>query len=134
MRYKVQLALGTNLGDKEKNLLHAKQFLKQKIGRIIEETPYKETKPWGYDSKNDYLNMIVIVETTLSPIKLLYELKNIEKQMGRNNNITENLYQDRIIDIDILFYEDLIFTSKTLKIPHSKIAERNFFNFFWYKS
>lgn len=136
MKYKVQLALGTNLGDKEKNLFDAKQLLKQKIGNIVEETSHKKTKPWGYESKNEYLNMIVIIETILSPIKLLHKIKEIEIQMGRQQNINNNnnTYQDRIIDVDILYYKGMNFRSKKLNIPHSKIAERIFFNFFWYKS
>ncbi len=133
MIFEAQLALGTNLGNKEQNLIEVIKHLEKNVGKIIGQTKFKETAPWGYNSKNNYLNMIVKIETAKNPINLLKEIKNIERLMGRNQKIDENTYEDRVIDIDILYYGNLKFISEKLQIPHQKISERNFFNFFWYK-
>ena len=95
------LSLGTNLGEKEHNLENAIIKLKASAGTLIRRSTAKEYPSWGYESENDFLNMALLLRTELDPMDLLKTIKDIEREMGRFN--TTNTYQDRIIDIDILF-------------------------------
>ena len=121
----VYLALGTNLEDKNVNLLTAITNIAERIGVLSAISSVYESEPWGFDSKNSFLNMVVKVETTLSPIELLYTSQAIEKAMGREQK-TETTYQDRVIDIDIILYDDLVYESEELRIPHPHCRQRPF--------
>ena len=122
----VYLGLGSNLGNKEANLNNAISLLSTKVGRILRQSSFYVSKAWGYVSENDFLNAVVLIETDLSPSDLLHETKNIEKHIGRKEKTVGNGYSDRIIDIDILFYNDEIINHRNLKIPHPLIIERDF--------
>ena len=114
----VYLALGTNQGNLTENLKKCLNNFK-----ILKKSTPIKTKPFEMNSKNDFLNQVIQIETELSPQKLLEKLKNIETQMGRTN---KNDYSDRIIDIDIISYDDLIFQDDNLIIPHPKMHQRKF--------
>lgn len=120
----VVISLGTNLGDKLKNLKNALSNI-ESFGRIYNKSRIFSSDPWGYDSENEFLNMGLVIKTSLEPMQLLKKLKNIEKQMGRGPKMGQS-YQDRIIDLDILIYSGIIIDNEELSIPHPKIKERKF--------
>lgn len=122
----VILLLGTNLNNKKKNLEDAKMQIILQIGEFVKESEITETEPADFESENLFLNQLLTVKTTLSPIQLLDKIKVIEKQMGRKYLPTDQNYQDRIIDIDIIFYNDLTYKSSRLIIPHEQIKTRDF--------
>ena len=121
----VYLGLGTNLGEKERNLNDAIISLSQEVGFVIRSSTFYTSKPWGFESDNDFLNAVVLVDTALTPFDVLSKTQEIEKSLGRTAK-TINSYSDRLIDIDILLYDNLIIDQPTLKIPHPLIAERDF--------
>lgn len=126
LRHIVYLSLGTNLGDKERNLNRACSMLGQSVGKITKRSSIIETEPWGYDSPNSYLNMCVKIETLLEPLQLLDATQEIERRMGRTEKTVNKQYHDRIIDIDILYYDDLQINAERLTIPHPLIETRDF--------
>lgn len=120
------LGLGTNLGNKDENLNGAVEYIRERVGRINSLSAFYVTEPWGFKSENSFLNAVCSVATDISPIELLYITKEIEKEMGRNKKSVDKIYCDRIIDIDILLYDDLIMQSEELTIPHPIMTERDF--------
>ncbi len=118
------ISLGTNLGDKLQNLKNALRNI-EVFGQILNNSRIFRSDPWGYDSENEFLNMGLVIKTSLEPTLLLKKLKSIEKQMGRGPKMIES-YQDRIIDLDILIYSGFKIDSEELSIPHPKIKERKF--------
>ncbi|MCD8264872.1 MAG: 2-amino-4-hydroxy-6-hydroxymethyldihydropteridine diphosphokinase [Tannerellaceae bacterium] len=123
---KVYLSLGTNLGDKEYNLCEAIKQIQDQIGEIFSLSDFYATEPWGFSSENTFLNAAVGVITHLSPSALLEETSLIEKNMRRANKSVKGTYKDRIIDIDILLYDNLIIEDTSLIIPHPYMTQRNF--------
>ena len=121
----VYLGLGTNLGDKERNLNEAILKILQEVGKIICQSGFYESKPWGFQSENEFLNAVVSVETNLSALELLAKTQEIERELGRTAK-SSNGYADRVIDIDILLYDNEIIDLPELKIPHPLITERDF--------
>jgi len=113
------------LGEKERNLNDAIISLSQEVGFVIRSSTFYASKPWGFESDNDFLNAVVLVDTALTPFDVLSKTQEIEKSLGRTAK-TINSYSDRLIDIDILLYDNLIIDQPTLKIPHPLIAERDF--------
>ena len=126
MVHTVYLSLGTNLGDKEQNLVSAITEIERRIGPIRTQSAFLATEPWGFESENSFLNAAVRVETDLAPLALLDETQQIERDMGRTQKSVEGKYHDRIIDIDILLYDDLYIQTKRLTIPHPLMYERDF--------
>lgn len=120
----VVISLGTNLGDKLKNLKNALRNI-EGFGRILNKSRIFCSDPWGYDTENKFLNMGLVIKTYLEPMQLLKKLKSIEKQMGRRPKMGQS-YQDRIIDLDILIYSGIIIDNEELSVPHPKIKERKF--------
>ena len=120
----VVISLGTNLGDRLKNLKNALSII-EGFGRILNKSRIFCSDPWGYDSENEFLNMGLVIKTSLEPMQLLKKLKSIEKQMGRGPKMVQS-YQDRIIDLDILIYSGYTIDNEELSIPHPKIKERKF--------
>lgn len=121
----VILSLGTNLGNKQENLQIAIQHIAKKVGKVIAQSSVIETESWGFVSENTFLNMVIKVETSLSPFEVLKKTQKIEKLMGRTEK-THGAYQDRIIDIDIILYEDIILDTPELKLPHPLFLQRDF--------
>ena len=120
--HRVYLALGANMGDRQSKLLQALQLIRARTS-IEKVSACYETKPAGYLEQPDFLNTTCLVTTELSPQELLFFLKQIERQMGRQTNFRN---APRPIDIDILFYDDLILESSDLTIPHPRMSERAF--------
>jgi len=121
---KIFISLGTNEGDRLQNLQDAIGVLYNTIGSIEAISSVYETSSWGFES-NDFLNCCVELTTSLSPEKLLEEFKNIEQSFGRKEKIGD-AYQARVLDIDILFYENKVLNTANLTIPHIAISDRNF--------
>ena len=119
---KVFLALGSNIGDREKNINEALRLLKEKIKDLKVGNIYI-SKAVGYENQPDFYNTVVSGYTNLSPEELFYFVKGIEKQIGR---IYRFHWGPREIDIDILFYGNQIIKRDFLEIPHPRLHERDF--------
>lgn len=126
MMHTVYLSLGTNLGDKEHNLLKAIRMIGEKVGTVVRQSSFLATEPWGFDSENGFLNCAICINTTHSPLDVLHLTQDIERQMGRQSKSVNGKYHDRIIDIDILLYDDLEMKTPLLTIPHPLMHERDF--------
>jgi len=125
----VYLSLGSNLGNREKHLEKARVAIQQEIGEIIRQSSISESEAVGFEG-NPFLNQVIKVETTLSPEILLQKTEEIEKKIGRTQKTgiknQKPIYSNRMIDIDILLYDDLQIDTETLKIPHPRMFEREF--------
>lgn len=117
------LLTGGNLGNRFNNLNTAKICVEEICGKIISSSSVYETAAWGIKEQPDFYNQAIILETTSSPSELLKNIHVIEKKMGR---IREIKYGPRIIDIDILFYNNDVIDTKSLKVPHPFLHERRF--------
>lgn len=120
------LAYGSNIGEKEENILTAYKMTEERVGRIKKRSAMMRSEPWGFQSDNAFVNSVVCVETSLTPHQLLRATQRIEKEMGRTVKSTNGVYHDRIIDIDILLYDDLKINEPDLTVPHPLMHEREF--------
>lgn len=120
----VVLALGSNIGDKVQNIEAAYTLIANEIGIITKKSSFLKNPSVGFESQNEFVNTCIKVETKLSCNDVLKSLQSIEKRMGRVK--TTHNYEDRIIDIDIIFFGDLIINQPNLKIPHPRYHERSF--------
>lgn len=120
------LSLGTNLGDRQSNLETARTLIGQRIGTVQAASGIMETEPWGFDSPNSFLNMALAVNTDMSPMEALKATQAIEKEMGRRSKSRNSRYSDRIIDIDLIMYDDQVTDLPMLKIPHPLMHRRRF--------
>lgn len=121
----VYLILGSNLNDRSASLQEAGKEISSVIGKITHESSVYESEPWGFQSENCFLNQVIRIETIYDPIRVLNEILGIEIKLGRKRNLNGN-YTSRIIDIDILFFNDEIISEDNLIIPHPKIPDRMF--------
>jgi len=119
----VYIGIGSNLGKREENCERAIRFLINNGITIIKKSSLINTEPWGFEDQPAFVNMAVSAETDLTPDKLLTLIKEIEVNMGRTATVR---WGPRIIDLDILFYDDLVSASPDLSIPHPQIEERDF--------
>ena len=120
---KVYLSIGSNKGNRSVLINKAIDEIEKKVGIIISRSSIYQSRSWGFDS-NDFYNLCLLIDTDITPKSLLINLKKIEKSMGRED--IDGSYSDRFIDIDILFYDNIITDSEDLKIPHPKIEIRKF--------
>ena len=120
---KVYLSIGSNKGNRSVLINKAIDEIEKKVGIIISRSSIYQSKSWGFDS-NDFYNLCLLIDTDIMPKSLLINLKKIEKSMGRED--VDGSYSDRLIDIDILFYDNITTDSEDLKIPHPKIEIRKF--------
>jgi 2-amino-4-hydroxy-6-hydroxymethyldihydropteridine diphosphokinase len=127
------LGLGSNVGDRKKMLTNAIILIGEIIGEVKAISNIYETSPEGFDSPNDFFNAAIAVETDLPPLEILARTQAIEREMGRTHSNAApstthraSTYEDRCIDIDILFYNNLIHTCETLQIPHPLAHTRSF--------
>ena len=120
---KVWIALGSNMGEGRKNLDLAIKMMNERGVSVKKVSTYIETEPYGYTEQDNFVNAVCIAKTKLSPRELLETLLKIELEMGRVRIIK---WGPRIIDLDILFYEDLIIDEEDLKVPHIEIQKRSF--------
>ena len=116
------LGLGTNLGDRWKNLKEAIKAISLKMN-VLQRSSVYETKAWGYTNQPDFLNLVIEVNTDLTPLQLLNFVKRTETELGRVENFR---YGPRLIDIDILFYGTVIRNTARVQIPHPRLHERAF--------
>lgn len=123
MHKQVYIALGGNIGDTERYFTLAKEQLEKYGIKILASSTSIKTKAYGYEQQADFLNAVLLVETLLEPLQLLIVLKGIEKQLGR---VTTVRWGERCIDLDIIFYEDLVYNSPVLTIPHPDLQNREF--------
>jgi 2-amino-4-hydroxy-6-hydroxymethyldihydropteridine diphosphokinase len=119
------LGLGTNLGDKEREIKTAVELLAERAGEVLALSRLFKNPPWGFESDNEFVNAVTAIETTLPPLELLNITQQIERDMGRALK-TSGPYCDRIIDVDILLYDDIILLTSRLTIPHPLMHERRF--------
>lgn len=126
------LSIGTNIGDRERNIENAIVALGE-IGKVTSVSPIYTSEPWGFESENGFYNIALILESELSPLDLLRETQRIEKKLGRTAKTTTE-YADRVIDIDIIDYDNQIIeyrvqstdNSSLLTLPHPLMHLRNF--------
>lgn len=123
MYKRIFLLLGTNLGDRSGNLTRAKQKIIDKAGKILTFSSLYSTAAWGNVTQPDFYNQIVEIETILEPHPLLETLLEIEKDMGR---VRAEKWGPRVIDIDILFFDQHVIGSPSLTVPHPGIPDRKF--------
>jgi len=119
----VYIGIGSNIGDRRANCVHAVKLMNESGIMVTKESSLYETKPWGLKEQPMFINMAVIAETDLTPERLLTVLKCIEKKMGRQKTAC---WGPRCIDLDILFYEDSIITERDICIPHPLLHQRDF--------
>ncbi|MDR2125271.1 MAG: 2-amino-4-hydroxy-6-hydroxymethyldihydropteridine diphosphokinase [Prevotellaceae bacterium] len=119
------LLLGSDTGDREKHINDACNFVKNETGNITAESSMYISEAWGFDSDLMFFNKVIAVETELNVFEILNITQKIELKLGRTHK-TAGKYQSRIIDIDILFYDDKIIKTSHLEIPHPQIPNRRF--------
>ena len=122
-QHTVFLGTGSNIGDRNHNLWLARREIELRVGAIAAASGIYQTAPWGMRDQPDYLNQALKIRTFLDPESVLDRIQAIEKWMGRTKEVK---WGARVIDIDILFYDDLVLTSRRLSIPHPHIADRRF--------
>ncbi len=120
---RVYLATGSNIGDKSAHLAKALELIEGYVGDIVQVSGVYRTAAWGIEDQPEFLNQAMAVNSNLEPETLLLAAMDIERQMGRERRIR---WGERLIDIDILFYGNLVSQSQRLTIPHPFIQERNF--------
>lgn len=123
MKKRVFLLLGTNLGDRAVNLGQATEAIDREVGKIAKASSVFETSAWGKTDQPAFLNQAVEITTQFDVEDLLTRLLSIEERLGRRRN---EHWGERIIDIDILFFGDEIYTSPRLLIPHPQLGNRRF--------
>lgn len=119
------LLLGANLQDRRNNLMQACILLEKEAGKISRVSNVYETEPWGFGSDQWFFNIAVELQTELNPKNLLTKILQTEKMMGRKRTKTTT-YENRVIDIDILLYENRIIKNESLEIPHPQMHLRKF--------
>lgn len=123
----VYIGLGSNLGDGPKNLDKAVALLQKEAGHVLYTSAYIESEPWGFESEHRFTNAVTVISTTLQPMELLDLTQQIERRMGRTRKRRRGEgYSDRVIDLDLLVYDDLKLETERLVLPHPHIAERDF--------
>jgi 2-amino-4-hydroxy-6-hydroxymethyldihydropteridine diphosphokinase len=123
---KLYLGLGSNLGNREQHLMDAARKIEERIGSIVSLSSFYTTEPWGFASDNHFLNAALCVETSYSPEEVLRLTQAIERELGRTHKSVDGAYQDRVIDIDLLLYGDLVLNTPLLHLPHPLMCERTF--------
>lgn len=123
MSHKAYLLTGGNLGDRVSNLSRARELIGLHAGRVEAVSSLYETAAWGKEDQPPFLNQALVIDTELSPRRLLRRLLKLEKQMGR---IREEKYGPRLIDIDILLYDQEVHQYPLLTLPHPALPQRRF--------
>ena len=132
--HSLYIGLGSNLGDRHALLRQAIELLAGRVGVVRRQSSFIETEPWGFASEHPFLNAVICLETELTPARCLIETQTIERELGRLQKSTDGHYHDRPIDIDILLYDDLRFSTSVytpwgcqrLTVPHPLMQERDF--------
>lgn len=119
----VYLGIGANLGERAANLEEARRQIEARVGPVREASRVYRTEAWGIEDQPDFYNQVLQVDTMLTPEVLLDTLLAIEQAMGR---VREGKWRRRLIDIDILFFEDRVIQSSRLVVPHPFLHQRRF--------
>lgn len=122
--HQVYLLLGSNLGQKKTTLKKALTLIEKRLGRVLKTSSFYTSAPWGFEAKENFLNIVALLRTGLSCEILLGQLLNIEAELGRKRDSTA--YESRTIDIDILLYNDEIIEVPGLQVPHPRMNLRRF--------
>lgn len=123
MQNGIYLLLGSNLGDRKKNIASAIAAVEKEIGQIVKHSSLYETEPWGEIPTEAFYNQMILVKSSVPPQGLMEKIIGIEKSMGRTR---DRKWENRIIDIDVIFYDNKVFGSGDITIPHPRFEERNF--------
>jgi 2-amino-4-hydroxy-6-hydroxymethyldihydropteridine diphosphokinase len=123
-KHKVYLLLGSNIGNRIQFLEQAKEQINRQIGEIVSQSSFYESEPWGFVDEKPFINQVIMIETALKAHEILSINQTIEKDLGRIRQ--SNQYTSRKIDIDILFFENMIVYKQGLIIPHSLLHKRRF--------
>ena len=126
MIHTVYLGLGSNLGNREENLRGALFEIASSVGVVEAVSCFSVTEPWGFESTDTIVNAVCRVQTNLFPMEVLDATQAIERKLGRTKKTVDGVYSDRLIDIDILLYDDLKMDTPRLIIPHPLMAQRDF--------
>ncbi|MDO4819259.1 MAG: 2-amino-4-hydroxy-6-hydroxymethyldihydropteridine diphosphokinase [Prevotella sp.] len=126
MTDRLYLSLGSNLGDREAVLLEAVKRIDERVGKVLVRSSFYYSKPQGFVSENDVVNLVVRCSTSLSSYEVLWLTQEIERELGRTQKSHDGIHYDRTIDIDILIYGDEEINTKELMIPHPLMKERDF--------
>ncbi len=121
--HQVFILLGSNQGQRKQFLQKAMQQMEEQCGSIVKTSAVYETAAWGNTKQKAFLNQVMLLQTTLSPDMLMQQLLTIETALGRIRTIK---YGPRTIDLDILFYDELIYHSTVVTVPHPAIQDRKF--------
>ena len=117
------LLLGANLGDRTQTLHRAIGLIAERVGVVLKQSSLYETAPWGVTDQPSYLNQVLAVETDLDPQEVLEQTQAIEQELGR---VRLDKWGARVVDIDILYYDQLVLQTDTLTIPHPYLHQRRF--------
>jgi len=120
---KVFIGIGSNLGNREEYCRNAINLLMDSGISVLKRSAMIETKPWGVTDQPEFMNMVIEIETSLKPDELLILLKKTERAVGRTDTVR---WGPRVIDLDILLYDDSVIKTPDLEIPHPRIHEREF--------
>ena len=141
--HKVYLGLGSNLGNRQQNIEDAVRLVQERVGQVVRQSSLMESEPWGFESCHNFLNAVILCQTTKTPHEVLMLTQQIERDLGRekksarltvekstrltvSQKSSDRQYADRPIDIDILLYDDLTVDEPDLKIPHPLMHKRDF--------
>lgn len=120
------LALGSNLGDRERQIYAALREIEKRIGKIISQSALYHTRPEGFDSPNEFVNCVCEVESILNIYTIFAITQCIEEEIGRVEKSKDGIYSDRLIDIDLIMAGDLILDTPMLTLPHPRFHRRDF--------
>lgn len=137
------MGLGSNLGNRQQNIEDAVRLVQERVGQVVRQSSLMESEPWGFESCHNFLNAVILCQTTKSPHEVLTLTQQIERDLGRekksarltvekstrltvSQKSSDRQYADRPIDIDILLYDDLTVDEPDLKIPHPLMHKRDF--------
>lgn len=126
MAYRIFLGLGSNLGDKEKNIEEAYRRIEERIGKIVFKSAFYVTRPEGFLSGNWFVNTVCEVVSDMPVDEVFAITQTIEKQLGRTKKSENGNYADRVIDIDMLMLDDSIIDTPELTVPHPRMHLRRF--------
>ena len=117
---------GSNMGDKNGIFAQACLYINNRCGRILKVSASYESEPWGFDAEEWFLNRVVVIETAMDPEKLLCELLDIERELGRERHPEVEGYTSRTADLDILYFGSRVICTETLTVPHPRLHLRRF--------
>lgn len=130
MTHQLYIGLGSNLGNREENIRQALALIDERMGSVYRVSSMMESDPMGFSSTNRFVNAVCCVHTMMSPMSCLRETQKIEQEMGRMEKSStidgKPVYHDRIIDIDLLAYDDIVMDTPELTLPHPRMQEREF--------